>query len=215
LVYAQGMSVVRFLVDRKDKPTFLKFLDRGMSTDWTTAAKDFYDFESIEAMEAAWLTDLIERRKGGDAQPVREPTATSIDRKPAEMSPPPFENQAQVVRAVIDDEGRLVVKALASKPGIKPGPNSGNPMPPPPDSPRQEIVRRFSILDVRGCLVKNHRLDEVELRRFADLLRAERAVIVTYADAPREELENYLLIAQDDTIVLLLPRPRVPTLGGP
>jgi hypothetical protein len=88
-------------------------------------------------------------------------------------------------------------------------------MPPPPDSPRQEIVRRFSILDVRGCLVKNHRLDEVELRRFADLLRAERAVIVTYADAPREELENYLLIAQDDTIVLLLPRPRVPTLGGP
>jgi hypothetical protein len=75
-------------------------------------------------------------------------------------------------------------------------------------TPREEAVRRFSILDARGCLVKNHRLDEVELRRFAGLLRAERVVIVAYVDGPREELENLLLIAQDDTIVLLLPRPK-------
>jgi hypothetical protein len=216
LLYAQGASVVRFLVERKDKPTFLKFLASGMKGDWQTAAKEAYDFASIEAVETAWLKDLEQRKNASDPQPNRElKMPPGVNPPPPHNSTPPmltspsmpsttplfpYDNRAHVVKAVIDDEGRLVLKFLAPIPG--------HPSSPPPMTPREEAVRRFSILDARGCLVKNHRLDEVELRRFAGLLRAERVVIVAYVDGPREELENLLLIAQDDTIVLLLPRPK-------
>ena len=150
--------------------------------------KTIYDFASIEAMEASVAQEYRRskecRRRVSHSASRRNRSAKNRTR----MSPLPFENRAQVARAVIDDEGRLVLKALVAKPNQNPG----KPMPPPPNSPRQEVVRRFSILDVRGCLVKNHRLDEVELRRFADLLRAERVVIVTFVDSPREETRESL-----------------------
>jgi RNA polymerase sigma factor (sigma-70 family) len=245
-LHAQGLSVVSFLVGRRDRPTFVQFLYRGMEDGWDTAVKDVYDFASIEAMETAWLKDLEQRRKSAaDAQPFIEPDTTPPNnlppvttppsparapdnQPPATTSPPPapitdssssatiplpFDSQPQAIRAVIDDEGRLVLKSFTPKPDFKP--TLAKPSPAPSNSPRREYTRRFSILDVRGFVVKNHRLDEVELRRFAGLLRAERVVIVMYVDGPREELENLLLIAQDDTIVLLLPRPRPPATGGP
>ena len=56
--YAEGYSVTRFLVDRKDRPTFLTFLRIGMDGDWAAAAKQCYGFESLDEMQAAWLDTL-------------------------------------------------------------------------------------------------------------------------------------------------------------
>jgi hypothetical protein len=56
--YAEGYSVTRFLVERKDRPTFLTFLRTGMGGDWAAAAKHCYGFESLEEMQAAWLDTL-------------------------------------------------------------------------------------------------------------------------------------------------------------
>jgi tetratricopeptide (TPR) repeat protein len=57
-IFAQGHSVARFLVARKDRAAFLKFVKAGMGGDWDNAAKTCYGFENVEALEAAWLADL-------------------------------------------------------------------------------------------------------------------------------------------------------------
>ena len=141
LVYAQGATVTRFLVERKDRPTFLRFLSAGMNSGWESAAKDIYDFASIEAMEQAWLKNIEDRKSVGDAQPFREP-AESLGQKSNANSPLPFENRAQVARAVIDDEGRLVLKALVAKPNQNPG-------------SRRRIHRESSSSFLSGIVVKN------------------------------------------------------------
>lgn len=60
VLYAQGFSVARFLVNRKDRPTFLAFLRGGMDGDWAAAAKRDYGFDSIEQMQETWLDTLRE-----------------------------------------------------------------------------------------------------------------------------------------------------------
>jgi RNA polymerase sigma factor (sigma-70 family) len=73
VIYVQGHSIVRFLVERRDKPTFLKFLDLGMTDGWDIAAKEQYGFATVEKMEEAWLKDLQDRKNGsGDATPIKE-----------------------------------------------------------------------------------------------------------------------------------------------
>jgi hypothetical protein len=62
-IFAQGHSVTRFLVARKDRAAFLKFVKAGMGGDWDNAAKASYGFENVEALEAAWLADLDATRK--------------------------------------------------------------------------------------------------------------------------------------------------------
>lgn len=57
-LHGQGYSVTRFLIDRKDRSTFLRFVKRGIADGWDAAAKACYDFDSVEALEAAWLADL-------------------------------------------------------------------------------------------------------------------------------------------------------------
>jgi len=56
--YAEGYSVTRFLVDRKDRPTFVNFLRLGVDGDWARAAKQCYGFESLDEMQHAWLDTL-------------------------------------------------------------------------------------------------------------------------------------------------------------
>ena len=54
-LYTQGYSVTRFLVERKDRATFLAFLSSGMKDGWDTAAKDCYAFDTVSDLERSWL----------------------------------------------------------------------------------------------------------------------------------------------------------------
>jgi hypothetical protein len=55
-LYAQGYSLVKFLVDSKDRPTFLAFIAQGMlDEDWDRAVRSYYGFHSVEQLERAWL----------------------------------------------------------------------------------------------------------------------------------------------------------------
>ncbi len=58
--YAEGYSITRFLVARKDRPTLLTFLQIGMNGDWDSAAKTCYGFNSLQEMQQAWLETLRE-----------------------------------------------------------------------------------------------------------------------------------------------------------
>ncbi|HMP03182.1 MAG TPA: hypothetical protein PKD86_06345 [Gemmatales bacterium] len=54
-LYAQGYSVVRFLVEQSNKPAFLNFLNDGMRQGWDQALQRHYGYQRIEELEAAWL----------------------------------------------------------------------------------------------------------------------------------------------------------------
>jgi hypothetical protein len=55
VLYAQGWSVARFLVERKDRKTFLAFVKEGMNSDWDKAVRIHYGYANVNKLEAAWL----------------------------------------------------------------------------------------------------------------------------------------------------------------
>jgi hypothetical protein len=60
--YAQSCAVAKFLIARKDRPTFLAFVREGSESGWDTAAKKHYDFDDVSKMEVAWLAQLNHSR---------------------------------------------------------------------------------------------------------------------------------------------------------
>jgi hypothetical protein len=54
-MYAQGYSLTHFLVEAKDRPTFLAFVADGMKSDWDRAVRKRYAYKDVAALEAAWL----------------------------------------------------------------------------------------------------------------------------------------------------------------
>ncbi len=53
-MYAEGHSLADYLVQRGDKPTYLKFLQMAHEKSWNEALKSIYQFESVEALERIW-----------------------------------------------------------------------------------------------------------------------------------------------------------------
>jgi RNA polymerase sigma factor (sigma-70 family) len=58
VLFAQGFSVTHFLVERKDRPTLLKFVKDGMDSGWDKAAKKHYGFGDVAELEQSWLDSL-------------------------------------------------------------------------------------------------------------------------------------------------------------
>src|SRR5262245_3033506 len=56
--FAQSHSVTRFLVDLKDRPTFIRFVADGIKEGWEPAAKTQYGFASLNDLERAWIEAL-------------------------------------------------------------------------------------------------------------------------------------------------------------
>jgi len=57
-LYAEGFSMAKYLVDRSNLQTFLKFVAYGMQHGWDGAAQTFYQHRNVEEMEEAWLKHL-------------------------------------------------------------------------------------------------------------------------------------------------------------
>lgn len=55
-LYAQGYSVVRFLVETGGRQAFLAFLAEGMQRGWDAAVRKVYGYRNIEELEDRWLT---------------------------------------------------------------------------------------------------------------------------------------------------------------
>ena len=53
-MYAEGHSLADYLVQRSDKPTYLKFLQMAHDKSWNEALKCIYQFESVESLEMVW-----------------------------------------------------------------------------------------------------------------------------------------------------------------
>jgi hypothetical protein len=64
VLYAQGFSVCRFLVDLQGRQNFLNFIATGMQSGWDAAARNYYGFNDVKEMETAWIESL--RRPRGE-----------------------------------------------------------------------------------------------------------------------------------------------------
>lgn len=61
-LYAQGHSIVQFLVAAKGRQKFLEFVSHGLRRDWDAAAREQYGYDDVEHLEKAWLDSLkVER----------------------------------------------------------------------------------------------------------------------------------------------------------
>jgi uncharacterized protein (TIGR03000 family) len=58
VLYAQGYSVTRFLVEQKSHKTFLAFVKAGWKGAWDQAVRDHYGYSSVDELEEAWLKSL-------------------------------------------------------------------------------------------------------------------------------------------------------------
>jgi len=56
--FAESFSVTRFLVERKDRQTFVWFVAQAMRDGWDEAARTYYDFASVKELERAWLRSM-------------------------------------------------------------------------------------------------------------------------------------------------------------
>jgi hypothetical protein len=72
-LHAQGHSVTNFLVERKDRATFLSFLKQGMNEDWDKALQRHYNIASVEELEKAWLASVRRNEEPAKEAPRIEP----------------------------------------------------------------------------------------------------------------------------------------------
>jgi hypothetical protein len=67
-LYAEGYSLTRFLIETKDRESYLKFLSDGMRDGWEQATPRHYPFNSVAELEAAWLR-WVEKQSTASVQP--------------------------------------------------------------------------------------------------------------------------------------------------
>ncbi|MGH7169471.1 MAG: hypothetical protein ACRELF_00240 [Gemmataceae bacterium] len=64
VLYAQGYSLSRFLIESENHKTFLAFVADGMKGDWDKACAKHYSYKNVEKMEGAWVKWVrVEKRK--------------------------------------------------------------------------------------------------------------------------------------------------------
>jgi hypothetical protein len=87
-LYAEGYSVVDFLVARSNRPAFLVFLDEGTRTGWDHAVQTHYHFNSVNELEQAWLDSLRKPPRRAEAQVASstgrvdgDPTGRIVERR--------------------------------------------------------------------------------------------------------------------------------------
>src|SRR5205085_5718691 len=87
--------VTRFLVELKDRPTFLEFVKIGMNGGWDLGASRCYGTADVNVLEQEWINSLRKPRPVSN-NPLPEfhsadgpPPATSDPQSPTQLPPQP------------------------------------------------------------------------------------------------------------------------------
>ena len=67
-LYAEGYSVVDFLVARSNRPEFLAFVDDGMRVGWDRALQSHYRINSVNELEQSWIDSLRKPPRRAEGQ---------------------------------------------------------------------------------------------------------------------------------------------------
>jgi RNA polymerase sigma factor (sigma-70 family) len=193
-LYAEGLSLTRFLVGRKDRRTFLAFLARGMSAGWDDAVGRFYGFDDVAALERAWMVTLVRER-------ADMPRATN---EGGTVGAPPITGMARV-----DEQGRLVLRIRGSvaTPVSETVVHGG----------REQTVTRYvlvgtvteQLLDVNKAEVYDLDGKRVKPQALTEALEHEAPVLVA-TDGRKVDPYHLQLIKKGTLIVVLPPAPPAP-----
>jgi hypothetical protein len=118
-LYAQGFCVSNFLVGQSNRQQFLGFVGMGMREGWDRAAKAYYNFNSVEELEQAWLTHMKNTKK----QPG-QPAMTAQNMQPGQPDPRVVvRTTAPPVQPAVDMNSPLVARGRAEEevPAAPPG----------------------------------------------------------------------------------------------
>jgi hypothetical protein len=104
-LYAEGFSVVNFLVATSSRPAFLNFVAHAMHHGWDNALQTHYRYQNVEELEQAWLSHLRSTRRPTPAlvasnnhPPRADPTGRTIVRLTAPPVQPLQDQPAPIVR---------------------------------------------------------------------------------------------------------------------
>jgi hypothetical protein len=86
VLYAEGYSVVNFLVSQGGRPVFLTFLAQGMQGDWDAAVRTHYRYRNVQELEAAWVQHVRNGRQ--QLASNRGATTTAAARLVVQTVPP-------------------------------------------------------------------------------------------------------------------------------
>lgn len=195
--YAESYSLTRFLVERKDGPTFLAFVKQGMRDGWDEAAHAHYRFRDVDALEETWRAGLPHPAVAPSADDPTQPAAGSSARLPS--GPPPTMGLARITP---QNHLRVRVPEIVSVP-----------MTAYPDEHFKpytfyqinatERVETHPASEAQAFDSDGHRISPKDLAR---LLREERPVLLS-ANGKKVD-PFYLGFMKEGTLVLVLP-PRI------
>jgi hypothetical protein len=132
-LYAEGYSVVDFLVTTKGRKVFLDFVAHGMQYGWDSAAKVHYRYQNVNEMESAWINHLRNHQRQPAALVARNtgPTAAEpASRVIVRLTAPPVQSTREALQPIVrgqapDGEPRgwdeSPRRASGSRPGYLPG----------------------------------------------------------------------------------------------
>jgi hypothetical protein len=212
VLFTEGYSLTRFLVEKKDRKTFLEFVAQGMKDDtWNKAVKKYYDFDDMDALEDAWLTHVKKEAK--------ETPPPDVSKRPAISSAAPT-----IGRARTDADGfltlRYPVASFEPKTVYMP-PGTGN-------GPQTQVTRHeLNVAEqVVGLGPKEYEATDLKgkpLHR-ADLAKqlAEETPVLIALDGKKVD-PYYLKVVKEGTIILIPtvkeavppPAPAIPELPPP
>jgi hypothetical protein len=161
-LYAEGFSVVNFLVASSNRPQFLQFVAHGMQYGWDQAAQTYYRYRNLEEMEQAWLnylkspghqapTILASNPQPVGGEPARTivrltaPPAQPLQDMPAPVfrgqSPPEQEERPPAAPPRRADSWQPPQQQPTAPPNVRLGPpQSASPFAPPPQpTPRSPV----------------------------------------------------------------------------
>jgi RNA polymerase sigma factor (sigma-70 family) len=199
VLYGQGYSLTRFLVQARDCQTFVAFVKDGMSGNgWDKAVKRHYGFANVEHLEKSWLDRVQHDAKAHAAGPG----TTAMGKL---TSVPPI-----IGRALIDAQGRLAVRKPVAiwQPRIEYA--SG----PPTDEPRsitryvQIVEEQATDYELRQVGVTDVAGKPIDAKMLSKRLQTETPVLIAGDGNPVDPY--YLAVIRQDTIVLMPPAPSFP-----
>jgi hypothetical protein len=69
VLYSEGYSVTRFLIQARNRKTYLAFVEEGMKGDWDRAVRSHYGYRTVEKLEEAWLKGVLPFDKSSPPAP--------------------------------------------------------------------------------------------------------------------------------------------------
>jgi RNA polymerase sigma factor (sigma-70 family) len=191
-LYVSGYALTRFLVERKDRPTFLAFAKQGKAGDWAAAVKEHYGLHDLSELERQW-TESLKKRAADVVAPGMPMARTGL----------PEEGPLAGLARLRPDGKGLLLDVIHTKVSYRlglvrsaDGVNTPELMP--------SVTHRLIKVRMPLSEVKAYRADgkPVDPTKLAELLKEEVAVLV----APeRSAVHPYFLqLAKEDTLIIVV-----------